>query len=384
MMSKKAIVVCGTVLLSFLVLLEGPALSATQDTWESVARIVAVGDIHGDYEQFLAVLRSAGLIDSKEAWSGGNTHLVQTGDVLDRGPDSRKVLDLLMKLEKESRRAGGWVHCLIGNHEAMNVYGDLRYVSTGEYAAFRDRNSEKLREELFQQHQEQIKRKSPPDKLPALDEAFRKKWESEHPLGYAEHRRELSPNGKYGKWIRSHNSVIKIGKILFLHGGIGPKYANLKIRGINDRVREELEDFTKLQGGIVMDSDGPLWYRGLAQASETPLEAHLSAILKAHDVERIVLGHTPSDGAILPRFGGRVVLIDVGLSRVFDSRPRMACLLIENGQPYALHRGVKLELATDGGLLNYLKQAAALDPAPSSLEKRIAEIEARRPSPVTK
>lgn len=383
-MSKKAIVVCGTVLLSFLVLLEGPALSATQDTWESVARIVAVGDIHGDYEQFLAVLRSAGLIDSKEAWSGGNTHLVQTGDVLDRGPDSRKVLDLLMKLEKESRRAGGWVHCLIGNHEAMNVYGDLRYVSTGEYAAFRDRNSEKLREELFQQHQEQIKRKSPPDKLPALDEAFRKKWESEHPLGYAEHRRELSPNGKYGKWIRSHNSVIKIGKILFLHGGIGPKYANLKIRGINDRVREELEDFTKLQGGIVMDSDGPLWYRGLAQASETPLEAHLSAILKAHDVERIVLGHTPSDGAILPRFGGRVVLIDVGLSRVFDSRPRMACLLIENGQPYALHRGVKLELATDGGLLNYLKQAAALDPAPSSLEKRIAEIEARRPSPVTK
>jgi hypothetical protein len=45
---------------------------------------------------------------------------------------------------------------------------------------------------------------------------------------------------------------------------------------------------------------------------------------------------------------------------------------------------VKLELASDGGLLNYLKKAAALDPAPSSLEKRIAELEAQRPAPFPK
>jgi len=383
---QKAILSVWLLPILFLLLLSRAAVSAGQDSWEGIERVVAIGDVHGDYEQFVAVLRSAGLIDSKEAWSGGKTHLVQTGDILDRGPDSRKVMDLLMKLEKEARRAGGWVHCLIGNHEAMNVYGDLRYVSAGEFTAFRDRNSEKARAELYKEHQEQIKSSSPPDKVPAFDDAFQKKWEAEHPLGYAEHRRELGPTGKYGKWIRSHNAVIKIDNTLFLHGGIGPKYVDLKLEMINERVRDELEDFTKLQGGTVMDSDGPLWYRGLAQGDEKALEPHVKAVLQTHQAERIVVGHTPTEGAIVPRFGGKVMLIDVGLSRVFDARPRLACLLIEKGKPYALHRGTKLELPSDSstGLLNYLKQAAALDPSPSSLEKRIAEIEARAPAPVPK
>ena len=117
-----------------------------------------------------------------------------------------------------------------------------------------------------------------------------------------------------------------------------------------------------------------------------PLDAHLNAVLKTHQAERVVVGHTPTEGAILPRFGGKVLLIDVGLSRVFDARLRLACLLMENGKAYALHRGKKLELPSDSssGLLNYLKQAAALDPSPSSLEKRIAEIEARAPAPAQK
>ncbi len=205
-------------------------------------------------------------------------------------------------------------------------------------------------------------------------------------MGYAEHRRELGPTGKYGKWIRSHNAVIKINNTLFLHGGIGPKYVDLKLQMINERVRDELEDFTKLQGGTVMDGEGPLWYRGLAQGDEKALEPHVKAVLQTHQAERIVIGHTPTEGAIVPRFGGKVMLIDVGLSRVFDPRPRLACLLIENGKPYALHRGKKLELPSDSssGLLNYLKQAAALDPSPSSLEKRIAEIEARALAPAQK
>jgi Calcineurin-like phosphoesterase len=357
-----------------------------EDAWKGVDRVVAIGDVHGDYEQFVAVLRCAKLIDSQERWSGGKTHLVQTGDTLDRGPDSRKVMDLLMKLEKEARRAGGWVHCLIGNHEAMNIYGDLRYVSPGEFAAFRDRNSEKAREELYSKDQERIKSSSPPESVPVFDEAFRKKWESEHPLGYAEHRRELGPAGKYGKWIRSHNAVIKIDNTLFLHGGIGPKYVDLKVGLINERVGEELEDFTKLRGGMVMDGEGPLWYRGLAQEDETTLEPHVKAVLKNHQAERIVIGHTPTEGAILTRFRDKVLLIDVGLSRVFDSRPRMACLLIERGKPYALHRGQKLELPADSGSdsLRYLRQAAALDPSPSPLEKRITELEATLTAPAHK
>ncbi len=97
--------------------------------WNNVPRIVAIGDIHGAYDNFVALLKNAGLVDDKLRWIGGKTHLVQTGDVLDRGPDSRKCMDLLIKLEQQAEQVGGQVHALIGNHEAMNVLGFLDYVS---------------------------------------------------------------------------------------------------------------------------------------------------------------------------------------------------------------------------------------------------------------
>jgi len=319
-------------------------------TWEGVGRIVAVGDVHGDYDQLVAVLKTAGLIDDPLNWTGGKTHLVQNGDILDRGPDSRKAMDLLMRLEKQAEEAGGYVHALIGNHEAMNIYGDLRYTSPGEFAAFRDEEYEKTH---------------PPD--------------AAHPPGFAEHRMQFGPDGYYGKWILRHDAVIKINDTLFLHGGISAKYASMKIREINEKVRKELEgDPAKLEGGIAKDTDGPLWYRGLA-TGDPSLEPLVDKIRKNFAVERIVLGHTYADAAITPRFGGKVILIDIGLSRVYDGIGKVGCLVIEGSQVYVLHRGTRLELPSDTGkdLLRYLKQAAALDPPPSPLQKRIAELESR-------
>ena len=124
-----------------------------QDTFNGVERIVAVGDVHGDFGAFVSVLRDAGVIDAKNKWIGGKTHLVQTGDVLDRGPDSRKVMDLLQALEKQAPKAGGRVHSLLGNHEVMNMYGDLRYVIPAEFAAFKTNDSEQTREAFWEQEQ---------------------------------------------------------------------------------------------------------------------------------------------------------------------------------------------------------------------------------------
>ncbi len=369
-----------------LLLLSLPAkwTQARQDVWTGVERIVAIGDVHGDYEQFIAVLKSAGLINSKQEWIGGKTHLVQTGDVVDRGPDSRKVMDLLMRLERQAEKVGGYVHALIGNHEAMNIYGDLRYVSPQEYAAFRDRNSAARRKIFFyRQHAEERKNSPPPEGLPTLNAAYRREWESRYPLGYIEHRQQLGPEGKYGKWVRRHNTVIKINDTLFLHGGISPDYTNDSIRRINEKVRKELNDFSKLHGGIVLDGEGPLWYRGLALADERALNGHLERVLSHHGVRRIVVGHTGIHGAIMSRFGGRALLIDVGLAA--HSGGRVACLVIEKNQAYALHRGEKIELPTDSGtgLLNYLKQVAALNPSTSPMERLIARLEARLALPAS-
>jgi hypothetical protein len=336
---------------------------AGQDVIRGVERVVAVGDVHGDYEQFVAVLRSAELIDVQLRWTGGKAQLVQTGDVLDRGADSRKAMELLMRLEDEARQAGGAVHCLIGNHEAMNLYGDLRYLSPGEVAAFRDENSDKARDEFFKEHQKELERALPPGKVPKFDEAYRKRWEAEVPLGFAEHRRAFSPQGKYGKWIRSHDAVLQIDGTLFLHGGISPPFADGSVRQINDRVRSELQDFSKLEGGIVQDPNGPLWYRGLAQEEEPLLEAHVGRVLARYKVDRIAIGHTYTDGAIRSRFGGKVLVIDVGLSRFYDPQGRMACLVVEKGRPFALHRGRRVELPADSDrdLERYVGETGALD-----------------------
>jgi hypothetical protein len=330
----------------FLALIGTISRSAAEDVWQGVERVVAVGDVHGDLEQLVKVLRFAGVVDEQTNWSGGKTHLVQTGDVVDRGPAVRGCLDLFMKLEKQAPRQGGRVHCLLGNHESMNLYGDYRYVSAKTLEAFRGPKS---------------------------------KAAGDSPAGMAEYQQEFGPDGKYGRWIRNHNTVIRIDGAVFLHGGIGPKYGLWSIRKINEEVRADLADFNRLPGGIVQDPDGPLWYRGLATGDELLLGSHLATTLHLLKAGRMVVSHTFTDGAVTPRFDGKLLMIDIGLARIYDQFTRLACLVVENGKPYALHNGARLELPADGSsgaLLAYLKAASAADPQPSSLTTRIAKLEA--------
>jgi hypothetical protein len=345
------------------------------NTFTGVDRVVAIGDAHGDYEQFVLALESAGLIDGSAKWSGGKTHLVQTGDIVDRGPDSRKIMDLLMSLEQQAKAAGGAVHCLIGNHEAMDVYGDLRFVSPGEYAAFLapSATGSADREIGYGANRAALTAVASPDPGAARSSSF------ENPPGFAEHRAAFAPSGQYGAWLRSHNAAIKIDRTLFLHAGLGPKYAAWSLDRIDNQVRAELNDFTRLHGGIVTDQEGPLWYKGLAKGDEQKLKPLVDGLLENFGVDRIVIGHTYADAAITPRFGGKVIMIDIGLSRIYDNVGKLGALVIENGKAMALHRGQKLELPKDDGpdMLRYLKQAAALDPQPSPLKERIAKLEAK-------
>jgi hypothetical protein len=351
-----------------LLLLAAGRIFAAQDVWTGVERVVAVGDIHGDYEALVAVLRSAGLIDQRGRWTGGKAHLVQTGDVLDRGPDSRKAMDLLIALEKQAAKAGGRVHSLIGNHEAMNLYGDLRYTSAGEFSAFRTNDSVRVRDAFWEEYVKELTSKP--------GEQDKKKWEAEHPLGWFEHRYQFGPQGLYGKWIRSHNTVVKINDSIYLHGGISPKYATMTIGEINQAIAAELNDVLNIKdGSIVTAEDGPLWYRGLAQDGGAAIAEHVDKVLQAYGVKRIVIGHTPTAGTVIPRFDGKVVIIDVGLSAYYGSR--RACLVLERDKLYTVHRGQKINLPEGASdYLRYLKQAAALEPAPSPLGDLVREFEA--------
>ena len=283
-----------TALLVLFVAAATPAL-AQQHTWSGVERIVAVGDLHGDCDAFVKTLRAAKVIDEKENWIAGKAHLVQVGDVLDRAPDSRKAMDLLIKLEEQAAKAGGHVHALIGNHEAMVLLGDWNYVHPGEIKAFGSRDA---------------------------------------------YEKAMGPKGKYGKWIRGHNAIIKINDTLFLHAGLKATHAATPRGKLNAAVREHLRKGG--QAGLAADPSGPLWYRGNVYRTGEELEADIAAATKAHGVKRIVIGHTVSREGITARAGGRVILIDIGISDYYRAYGgRAGCLVIEKGELYELYPGKK-------------------------------------------
>ena len=284
--------------------------------FENVERIVAVGDVHGAYQQLLEILRAAAVIDARNRWIGGRTHLVQTGDVLDRGPDSKQAMEFLRQLTREADRAGGRVHALLGNHEAMRLLGDFRNVVPGEYAAFTNRDSVATRRAVIETF-------PPADRVGA---------EQEVPLGMIEMIRAFGPEQDLGAYLRTLNSVVRIDDIVFLHGGISPAVASKTCADINDTVRRELgPDLKKTKAkpdeSLSTSVNGPLWYRGLA--SEPDIFApDVQKILGAQLARAIVIGHTAQPGPIRSRFGRKVFLIDTGMQPAYLATGRASALEI--------------------------------------------------------
>jgi Calcineurin-like phosphoesterase len=285
---------------------------------QTTERIVAVGDVHGAFDKFVAILRAAGLIDARNRWIGKKAVLVQTGDVTDRGPDSRKAIDLLRKLEGEAQRAGGRVVALLGNHELMRLVSDWRYVSQGETDAFKNADSADLRDRAFVVFSTEAEKAAKAVGKPFDAAAYREQFMKEIPLGSLEMRFAFDAKGEYGAWVRQRPAVARINGFLFLHGGISDEASALGCDGINAAVRKDLLSLPvpleQVPALFSASETGPLWYRGLANEPEAALAPTLDLILERMRARAIVIGHTTVlPGRINTRFGGRVIQIDTGM-----------------------------------------------------------------------
>lgn len=300
-----------------------------------VSRIVAIGDLHGDYAAYRAIIRAAGLVDARDRWTGGRTVFVQTGDIVDRGPDSRRIVDHLRRLERDAERAGGRVVALVGNHEAMNVTGDLRYVHPGEFAAFADSASEGRRERAYRANRSAIEAFYR-ERDPAItDEAARQAWLETMPLGKIEHRAAWRPDGELGRWVSRNPAVARIDSTVFVHAGISAAYAGLTIDEINRRAAAALRTSDTAPDAIINDPFGPLWYRGLVdpEAAAAGAGDELDRVLRAYGANRVVVGHTPMPEGIAVLHGGRLIAIDTGISAHYGGT--RAYLEILDGEPIA-------------------------------------------------
>ncbi|KAH9554849.1 hypothetical protein CY35_08G084400 [Sphagnum magellanicum] len=297
-------------------------------------RIVAIGDLHGDFERTLWALQLAGVLskDGLYRWIGGTTVLVQVGDVLDRGEDEIAILSLLAWLGKQARSNGGSVFQINGNHETMNVAGDFRNVTPGgfkEAEAFADcceedygGNWEAAFGEWYATSQEKKADQgfSFGNWLPIFNYLRLQK-------GIAARSLLFEAGGPMAKQLARHGVALKVNDWLFAHGGIMPHHVEYGLERMNHEVSLWMKNANNRWGQpaqipffAIKGYDSVVWSRLYShERYENPEEkiqpcAILSAALVAAKARGLVVGHTPQTIGANCKCDGRVWRIDVGMS----------------------------------------------------------------------
>lgn len=262
----------------------------------AVPRLVAIGDLHGDFDATRHALRLAGAIDKTDAWAGGALTVVQTGDEIDRGDGDRRVVDYLEKLRAEARKAGGELVLMNGNHELMNTQLDFRYVTDGAFAAFAD-----------------VTPANPT--IAQLAGNF--------PASARGRVAAFAPGGPYAQLYADRPIVFRVGDTVFAHGGILPKHVTYGLDRMNDEVGAWFAGRKPRPPSVVVAEDGPVWTREYSQTPGSGDCADLGRALGLLRAKRMVVGHTVQDHGITSACGDRVWRIDVGMSKFFGHDARV-------------------------------------------------------------
>ncbi len=322
--------------------------------WQDVSRVVAIGDVHGNHDKLVRLLTAAGLIDDQLRWVGGDSHLVVAGDFLDRGLDERPLMDLLRRLEAESVVAGGRAHVLLGNHEVMNLFRDLRYVNPDSYRQFKADELKADRKAAVGKFARMRGADNSANRFRSFNKAF--------PPGFFGRLRSFDPDGEYGSWLLGQPVIVKINDVVYLHGGLAEDFAALGVDGINRRVTAQIERYLEARQELeregvvlpvmsypeiraaarkavdkargsrgaarrqaaeallaagddpILGVGGPLWYRGNALQDERLERDIVGRALELLGASAMVVAHSPTRySRITSRFHNRLFRIDHNL-----------------------------------------------------------------------
>ncbi len=259
---------------------------------DDIARVVAVGDVHGDFDALKTALYAAQLIDSENRWIGQKTVLVQTGDLLDRGDDEQEIIDFLDQLGKEARAQGGNVLEIVGNHEAMNVQGDLRYVTPGGFKDFEDVEGLDLSD----------------PRLARVPEQARARLAAFH------------PGGPYANKLADHHTIGIVNDSVFVHGGVLPEHVEYGVDKLNREVRAWMLG-DNAYPVMMQGQQAPVWTRYYsAPKGQNPCPV-LQDTLDKLKVKRMIVGHTPQMDGVRSACDGKLWLIDVGMAKHYGGKP---------------------------------------------------------------
>ena len=336
--------------------------------------IVVIGEVQGSAATVTKLLTHLGLADAQGRWAGGDTVLVQTGDLMDGGEHVREVLDLFMRLQEQAPATGGRVIVLMGNHEAMNILGELRDVNYLAYQSFAGPDSEARQRQAFNEYVawRQGRARAVGSGEIVFGEDFETDWLATHPTGWIEYVEAMGVGGEYGRWLRTLPVAAQFGEVVFIHAGISPEMGGMDVEAINRHTAEEivafdqdrasmakdklclptasaremvgvieeeidyvnsldapkrtpgnprvarlleLQDLTQWGSWSLLTEQGPLWFRGASKWDETDRGAEMAEILDTAGCQRLVTGQ--SDGKehiIRARFDDRILLASVDMA----------------------------------------------------------------------
>lgn len=296
----------------------------------SVKRLIVLGDIHGDYNLFIQMLRISDIINinSKDGtimWVGGSTYVVQIGDQIDRcrpinnmlctnpittyqdEASDIKIMMLANELHKQAIATGGAFISLLGNHEIMNADGIMTYVSY-------------LGTKQFENY---VDPKNPDIKFHSGNDA----------RAYA-----FKPGNEIGKMMGcTRVPAVIIGSNLMVHAGIIDGLINeIGLSGINDleminiAIRMWLLGLLKrkyVKRIIKFSKNSMFWTRILGNIPpdidlNNPMcVGQIGKVLKLFKIGSIIVGHTPQSFTysddINQTCSGKVWRIDNGSSGAF-------------------------------------------------------------------
>jgi len=248
--------------------------------------MLIISDIEGNFKGFKSILLGNKIIDSNFHWTFGKNHLVLVGDFFDRGINVSECLWLIYKLEQEAEQQGGKVHFILGNHEIMNLQGNLKYVRSKYF-----KNAD------------------------TLHLAY-KKW--------------FAQNTEAGRWLRTKNAVEKIGDYVFVHAGISKNFPEkYSLQEINSHVRKSIDkEFTKEErrSNVFIGHESPIWYRGIAKKMET--QQDVEKTLANYHAAKMIIGHTIFE-KMQYLYNQKVIVIDLEHQENSD-KGKMYALWFEN------------------------------------------------------
>lgn len=269
-----------------------------------------MSDPHARLNLVVSLLKGNGVINDKLHWTYGDNQLVVIGDIFDRGYDAPQILWLFYKLEAEAEACGGRVSVLLGNHEPMELSGDMRYAKP-KYKMLADT------------------------------------------LGIS-YRHLLGANTELGRWLATRNVMQVIGRNLFVHAGISKDFydRNLSIPMVNDTIcsalfmkskqRKAHSEFCKFLYG----NRGPIWYRGLVDKAEkwSPVPNDtLDMILRRYDVDRIFVGHSMFKD-VTSYYKGKVIDVNVNNQENYDHHRGRAALIADDKVFVVGDKGIKRKI----------------------------------------